>query len=147
MKKFDINRKTLIGRLEKVEFPDWGLTNLDAKIDTGAYTSSLHCHYIEPDPDGKNVKFSLLDPTHPEYEKKVFIRPILDKRDIKSSNGESELRSVVASNIVISGMQFPIELSLTDRSQMKYPVLLGRKFIRGRFLIDVSKKYISKLNK
>lgn len=138
----------MIGRLEKVDFPDWGLVDIDAKIDTGAYTSSLHCHHIEPylSAGKKMVRFNLLDPSHETYNEKLFELPVYRTKKVKSSNGTSEDRIIVKTNVRIADTVFKAQLSLTDRSEMRYPVLIGRKLIKNRFLVDVSGKYLSKKN-
>jgi len=135
----------LIGRVEHIDFPEWELFDIDAKIDTGAYTSSLHCHLIEAfEKDGRpHVKFSLLDPTHETYNGKVLKLPVHDSKMIKSSNGEKEERFIIKTIIRIFDQSFEVELSLTDRSEMRYPVLIGRKLIRDNFIVDVSQKYLS----
>jgi len=135
--------KTL-GRLELVSFPEWELFDLQAKVDTGAYTSSLHCHHIEKTGEGKTVRFNLLDPSHDIYNEKLMELPIYREKTVKSSNGVSELRFIVKTVIQLFDLQFEAELSLTDRSEMKYPVLLGRKLLKGRFLVNPSKKFLSK---
>lgn len=137
--------KPLIGRVEKIGFPEWDIYNLDAKVDTGAYTSSLHCHKVEQfEKDGESwVRFFVLDPDHPEYEKKNFTAKLHDIRTVKSSNGLSEKRFVIKPKVFFNNKKRTIELSLADRSAMRFPVLLGRKFLNS-FIIDISKKYISK---
>lgn len=139
------NLKT-IGRLETIDFPEWDLFDIDAKIDTGAYTSSLHCHHIKSyTKDGQEfVKFNLLDPSHETYNDKLFELPIHRKKVVKSSNGSTEERFVVKTKVRLFDKTLTAELSLTDRSEMRYPVLVGRKLINGRFLVDVSQKYLSK---
>lgn len=139
----DDNR--IIGRAELIDFPDWDLYGIDAKIDTGAYTSSLHCHHIERiTKDGKEfVRFNLLDPSHEIYNDKLFELPIFKSKTVKSSNGVSEERFIVKTRLDLLGKQLDAELSLTDRSEMRYPVLIGRKLIKGNFIVDVSKKYLS----
>lgn len=136
----------VIGRLERIDFPEWNLFDIDAKIDTGAYTSSLHCHHIKPykEADKEYVKFNLLDPSHETYNDKLFKLPIHRKKVVKSSNGETEERYVVKTTVKIYDNILKAELSLTDRSEMRYPVLIGRKLLNGRFLVDVSRKYLSK---
>lgn len=136
----------IIGRAELVDFPDWDLFEIKAKIDTGAYTSSLHCHRIERYKEGgrEMVRFNLLDPSHDIYNDKLFQLPIHKVKSVKSSNGVSEDRIIVETQIVIMEKKMDIQLSLTDRSEMKYPVLIGRRLIRGNFLVDVSKKFLSK---
>ena len=137
---------TIIGRLERVDFPEWDLYDIDAKIDTGAYTSSLHCHHIQAVKEGGKefVKFNLLDPSHETYNDKLFKLPIHRRKVVKSSNGETEERFIVKTKIRIFDKLWEVQLSLTDRSEMRYPVLVGRKFINDRFLVDVSQKYLSK---
>ena len=134
----------IIGRFEKINFPELNLYQIDAKIDTGAYTSSLHCHHIvEEEHDGKTmVRFRILDTDHSDYQKIDFLLPVYKKKKVKSSTGTSNLRFFIQTTIHLFNKSIPIELSLTDRSQMKYPVLLGRKLLKNRFLVDVSKKYI-----
>ncbi|NGP89057.1 ATP-dependent zinc protease family protein [Fodinibius halophilus] len=140
-----LNELKIIGRLERVHFPEWNLTNINAKVDTGAYTSSLHCHHIQPfDRDGERyVKFNLLDPSHDTYIDDKFELPICRTKTVKSSNGSTEERYVVETRVELFGETIKAKFSLTDRSEMRYPVLLGRKLLNGRFLVDVSQKYIS----
>lgn len=137
-----ISEKKLIGRIEKIDLPDLNVDQLKAKIDTGAYTSSLHCHQIELDSSGKNVSFYLLDPTHPEYNKKKFTCPVEDIRSVRSSNGMTEDRIIIRTRIRLHNQVDTIELSLADRSEMLNPVLVGRKFLKDRFIVDVSRKYL-----
>ncbi|WP_425558396.1 ATP-dependent zinc protease family protein [Fodinibius salicampi] len=138
----------IIGRLERINFPEWDLFDIDAKIDTGAYTSSLHCHHIEPfSKEGRSyVRFNLLDPSHETYNEKLFELPVHATKNIKSSNGTTEQRYIIKTAIRLLDKEFKAELSLADRSEMRYPVLLGRKFINKRFVVDVSKKYLSDNN-
>jgi len=142
------NRKLkIIGRIESIDFPEWDLRDIDAKVDTGAYTSSLHCHHIQLyEENGKEyVKFNLLDPTHETYNDILFKWPVFRKKTIKSSNGLREERFIVKTKVKIFDSIFTAQLSLTDRSEMRYPVLLGRKLLTNRFLVDVSQKYTTKI--
>lgn len=126
--------------------PELAVFNLDAKIDTGAYTSSLHCHHITTEyrNDELWVTFCVLDPDHPEYEERLFESPVHSIRNVKSSNGLAEERVVIKQKAVFWGKTRTIDLSLTDRSDMKYPVLLGRKFLSGKYVVDVSKQFLYK---
>ena len=134
-----------IGRLEPVSFPKWDIFEITAKIDTGAYTSSLHCHHIEQFKKASEdyVRFNLLDPSHETYNDRLFELPVYKVKSVKSSNGETEDRIIIKALIELMGKQLSAELSLTDRSEMRYPVLIGRKLIKNHFLVDVSKKFIS----
>lgn len=133
----------VIGRLEKVDIPTWDLFELEAKIDTGAYTSSLHCHHIEVAGTGEQqtVRFNLLDPSHEAYNEKLFELPVHKSKKVKSSNGQTEERIIIKTELILAGLKLNAELSLTDRSEMRYPLLIGRKLLKGRFLVDVNKKY------
>lgn len=137
--------KNIIGRVERVDLPLWNITNIEAKIDTGAYTSSVHCHEIkEIVVDGiSKVRFNILDPEHPDYKDQLFELPIVDKREVKSSNGISTLRFFIKTEVMLFDEKLIIELSLTDRSEMRFPILIGRKFLKNRFIVDVSKKNLS----
>lgn len=141
-----MNDRKIIGRIEKVNFPEWDITGIDAKIDTGAYTSSLHCHDIELSKSKNRVSFYLFDPSHPEFEDTKFHSNVNDIRIIRSSNGEAEERIIILTTINLLGETRKIELSLADRSEMRYPVLIGRKFLKKKFLVDVSEKYIGNKN-
>ncbi|HET8866528.1 MAG TPA: RimK/LysX family protein [Gracilimonas sp.] len=140
------SNQKLIGRTEQVDLPDWKFYNLEAKIDTGAFTSSLHCHHIEPyKHNGENwIRFYLLDPEHDAYSDQKLEMPIHDQREVKSSNGETELRYFVQTKIKFFNELYMIEFSLTNRAGMKYPLLIGRKFLKkGPFMVDVTKKNLS----
>ncbi len=140
-------RKRLIGRREEIDLPEWDLFGIDAKVDTGAYTSSLHCHHIEEiaeEGGEKKVQFNLLDPSHEAYNEKQMTLRVFDEKKVKSSNAQIESRYIVKTNVFIFDRDYEIELSLTDRSEMKYPILLGRRFLQKKFIVDVSKVNISK---
>lgn len=145
MLKKKTKEKLLIGRREKINLPELKLENLDAKVDTGAYTSSLHCHNINIITKNKisYLKFHLLDPKHPEYEKRAAKFTNFKQKKVKSSNGKSETRYIIRTVIRIYGLDIETEFSLSDRSEMKYPVLLGRKFIKKGFIVDVTKVNIA----
>jgi hypothetical protein len=141
--------KLLIGRKEKVDFPTLGLHGIDAKVDTGAYTSAIHCDSIRAVRKGgkRFVRFRLLDPSHPFYDGREIRKPLLGRKKVKSSFGQTEFRYIVKTRIEIFGTTHDIELSLCDRSRMEHPILLGRKFIQDKFVVDVSKFDLSAKNK
>lgn len=140
-----MREKLIIGRKDKADFPELELLNIEVKIDTGAYTSSIHCHDIEEYENNgiKYVKFDLLDPSHPEYNNKEFKTKNYYIKSIKSSSGESEQRFIIKTIIKLFNQDFETEFSLTDRSSMKTPVLLGRKLLKDLFIVDVSKTNLS----
>lgn len=129
--------KPIIGRLEKVNLPGLDLIGLDAKIDTGAYSCSLHCSEITH-ADDKEVSFKLCDEDHPAYHGKSFTFPISRINNVKSSTGVNEERIFIKTTIEIGGKKIKSDISLTDRSNMTYPMLIGRRLLNGKFLVDVS---------
>ena len=135
----------IIGRSDKADFPELSLSDIDVKIDTGAYTSSLHSHKIkEFELDGeKYVCFQILDPSHPQYQEKEYKTKRFKKKLVKNSFGESEERFIVETIIVLFGEEYPIYLSLSERSDMKFPILIGRRLLNRRFMVDSSKTNLS----
>lgn len=131
----------ILGRYDRVDLPDLGLSNIHAKIDTGAYTCSLHCKTAEI-VDGK-LEFILLDQEHPEFTGMRFVFENFEKRDIKNSFGEVEKRFVIVTSITIFDEVITTEFSLSNRGSLKFPILIGRKILRNRYLIDVKRKNVS----
>lgn len=136
--------KLLIGKTDIADFPQLNLFGIDIKVDTGAYTSSFHCHNIEI--ENGILKCQFLDPEHEKYHEKYFYFKDFSEKMVKSSNGVSENRFIIKTEILIFGQIFPIQLSLTERGSMRYPVLLGRKFLSKKFIVDTSKKKLSHKN-
>jgi len=135
----------VIGRIDKADFPEINLRDIEIKVDTGAYTSSIHCHDVqEVESNGvKHIEFELLDPSHPEYENEIYKIKNYNEKAIKSSNGAIEQRFIIRTIIVIFNQEYPIELSLSERSDMKFPILLGRKFLNKRFIVNPALKNAS----
>ncbi|HEY9049780.1 MAG TPA: RimK/LysX family protein [Ohtaekwangia sp.] len=131
----------ILGRYDRVDLPELGLQNIHAKIDTGAFTSSLHCS--KADIVNGNLEFVLLDEEHPEFTGMKFIFPHFEVRDIKNSFGESERRFVIVTTLKIFNEEIITEFSLSNRGSLKFPILIGRKILRDRFVIDVKKKNLS----
>ena len=128
--------KLTIGRREQIDFPELGLFGVIAKIDTGAYTSALHCHDIYEE---KGVlHFKLLDPSHPEYNEQDQKFTEYSQKEIKNSFGEIENRFIIKNIIRMGHKQIKALISLSDREKMRYPVLIGRKLLKNRFVVDVS---------
>lgn len=143
-------QKVLIGRKDYADFPDLELTEIKTKIDTGAYTSSINCHWAkEKVIDGKELLVcKFLDPQHPKYTGKEHYFDSYKKKIIKSSNGIGEVRFLIRTQIKLFNTVFTIDLSLANRSLMKYDVLIGRKFLNKKFLVDTAASNLShKLNK
>ena len=131
----------VLGRFDRVDLPDLGLYNIHAKIDTGAYTSSLHCQKAEV--VNGQLEFILLDEEHPEFTGMKFTFQKFEERFIKNSFGEVEKRFVIITPLTIYNEIIQTEFSLSNRGSLKFPILIGRKILRDRFLIDVKKKNLS----
>ncbi|OAB80106.1 ATP-dependent zinc protease family protein [Cochleicola gelatinilyticus] len=133
--------KRSIGRTDKADFPLLNLFDLAIKIDTGAFTSSIHCTEIVVEDNYLKCKF--LDEEHPDYHNKEITFDKYDVKVVKSSNGQSQARYRILTEILLFGKVYPIFLTLSDRAEMKYPVLLGRKFLTKRFVVDINKTNLS----
>ncbi len=135
----------VIGRTDKADFPELNLSDVNIKIDTGAFSSTIHSHHIM-EVIGENddhIEFQLLDSSHPQFTGETFRTKRYHKRTVKNSFGKSEERFFVDTLIILFGNEYPIELSLSERSDMKYPVLIGRKLLSKRFVVDTSKQNLS----
>lgn len=126
--------KIMIGRFDKADFPALKLNDIAIKIDTGAYTSSIHCDNIIEE-DGV-LRCTFLDEEHPLYNGKVFTFENYDILFVKSSNGMVQKRYQVQSTIKLFNKTYKISLSLSDRQEMRFPVLIGRKFLNRKFIVD-----------
>ncbi len=125
----------ILAAFEEITFPEFDMNHVKAKIDTGAYSGAIHCTRIhEEQEDGTGVLyFSPFD--HPELIKKTTA---YKKRMVRSSNGTTQLRYFIDTRIIIKGVEYPIHISLADRSEMRWPVLIGRRFLKAnQFLVDV----------
>lgn len=135
----------ILGVFEKVDFPQFDIKNVKAKIDSGAYTGALHCTTVikEETPKGTVIHFSPFDYPKVKISSKDFYIS-----EVKSSNGDIEERYFIKTSITIQGETYEILLSLADRSNMKWPVIIGRRFIsKHKFLLDVNKSYRKSLLK
>ena len=135
--------KQIIGMTDIVDFPDLGLFDVQAKVDTGAFTSALHCKKVRLVRVGLRTKLSfwLIDKTGEPARK--FYSDEFSQRMIRNSFGVSEKRYVIKTRIVLFGRTIKAEFTLADRERLKNPVLLGRKLLRNRFIVDVSQANLS----
>lgn len=142
--------KRIVGRRELVDFPQFQLWGVEAKVDTGAYTGAIHCSniHVETDAAGRQrLHVQLLDPSHPNFDGSPMQFAEFTLRDIRSSNGEVQERYVIRASIRLFGEDFETEFSLSDRSDMRYPVLLGRVLLRqARLVVDVARRNVSYKN-
>ena len=122
-----------IGRSEKIYFPKLNEGIITGKIDTGAFSAALHCDSIKVIDSGLQVKI----------KNSTYIFHKWSEVDVKSSNGKSQKRYGVKLKIILGNKKYHIFVSLTSRKNMKYPLLIGRRFLQSNgFLVDVNKKNI-----
>jgi hypothetical protein len=131
----------VLGRYDRIDLPGLKLKNIHVKVDTGAYRCSLHCHHVEV--VNGTLYFVLLDQEHPGFTGKKFAFKKYEERDIRNSFGETERRFVIVTTVRIFNEDITAEFSLCNRGSLKFPILIGRKILRNRFLIDVKKKNLS----
>jgi hypothetical protein len=124
--------------------PEWGLV-LEAKIDTGAYRASLHVSRLEllkgKSKRGRRVRFDTSD-QHGTIH--TLEARVVKQVRVKSSSGQVEQRPLIQTRLRIGGQEFDVLVSLTDRSDMRFPMLIGRRFLKGRFLINPAQTHTLK---
>ncbi|MDN6296514.1 MAG: RimK/LysX family protein [Halomonas sp.] len=135
MKELPYQAKAVIGRREMVTLPELNL-HLCCKTDTGARTSVLHAEKVETFEDSSGrpwVRFITRSGGTDTPEHRIT-QPLHDRRRITSSNGHAEYRHVIRTMLNMGELSFPVELTLTDRRNMRHPMLLGRRAM-SRFLV------------
>jgi len=133
--------RKILGRIDKADFPTLDLFDIDIKIDTGAYTSSIHCHKFYEE-DGA-LKCLFYDKKHPNYNGKKIVFRNFTTTKVKSSNGIVQQRYKVKTSVILFNKKYSIHLTLSDRDDMKFPILIGRKFLLKKFMVDVDRKFVS----
>lgn len=135
--------ETTIGWREWVRLPGLGGAEVKAKIDTGARTSCLHAYdLLEVERDGRNwVEFAFHPLQRDESTIVETAAPLVDRRRVTASNGVAEVRPVVATMLLLGGRAFEIELTLTRRDEMGFRMLIGRRALQRRFLVDPRRSY------
>lgn len=129
---------TIIGRTATASFPAEGIHDIPVKIDTGADVSSIWASELEID-DKHVLHFTLFNSDSPYYSGKRHTAKHYTAHLIRSSNGLAQVRYRVLLTIELAGRKIRGSFSLADRSQNAYPVLIGRKLLNKKFLVDVSK--------
>jgi hypothetical protein len=140
----------VIGWKERISFPDWDLRRVKVKIDTGARTSALGAVYYElrdlPEVGRVAELVLALDRKVPERQMRLQV-PVLGMVAVRNSSGQCEWRPVIEAKVRIGSLTKVIRLTVTNRSQMRFPVILGRQALAGDFVVDVSRKYLLKKRK
>lgn len=137
--------RMIIGHIENIELPELGISQLTVRVDTGAQTSSLHVDNIQR--ISINSKPAVAFDIHPEIhdvDKVVQCQALLhDVRKVKSSNGIAEQRYVIKTPAVLGDHTWDIEITLTNRADMTYLMLLGRQALDNHFYIDSANAFVA----
>jgi hypothetical protein len=133
-------RRIVIGRLEHIALPGLGVERVVAKIDTGAYRSALHYQRLKVRTSGGAKRLVVTFRMGGHSATKVFTA--FERVRVKSSNGATTVRYLVRTRVRLGPYTVRTPCTLFDRSDMKHQVLLGRMFLRGRFVVDVAAKHV-----
>jgi hypothetical protein len=132
----------LLGWREWLALPDIGLAAIRAKVDTGARSSALHVEhsdtYVE---DGAEWVCFGLRPSRRAKIRECRV-PVVDRREVTDSGGKRGLRIFIRTTLALGGQRYPIELNLTQRREMLFPMLLGRTAVAGRWMVDASGSFL-----
>ncbi|MBD1556691.1 ATP-dependent zinc protease [Vibrio sp. S9_S30] len=139
-----MNKKIIVGWREVLSLPELRLDRIKAKIDTGARTSCLHAYKLETFTRNNTlwVRFWM----HPEQNNtelsQICEAKVINKRVVRDSGGHEEERYVVETLLSLGGEQWPIEITLTNRENMRFRMLLGRTAMRNRIIVDPTESFL-----
>lgn len=141
----DNNQILRLGWREWAALPDLGLPAIKVKVDTGARTSALHAFYTEKyELDSVDMVKFLIHPIQRNYDFQVECHaPLIDFREVSDSGGHREMRYVIETSIVIGNSRWPIEITLTNRDNMRFRMLLGRRAMEARAVVEPGASYLN----
>ena len=133
----------VIGWRELVKLPDLGVKAIKVKVDTGARSSALHVFDLQEfEKEGEKwVRFKIYTSQRTQKTVVKSEAKVLEYRSIKNSGGKASLRPVIITNVTLLDDTWPVELTLANRDNMGFRMLLGRQAMRRRFLVDPSGSY------
>ena len=133
----------LLGWREWIALPDLGIAQIKAKVDTGAATSALHALDIEPFRKGEAewVRFTLQPIQRADTPRVRLEAALVESKRIRSSSGRLEERYTIRTAFAVAGVEAEIELTLTERAEMGFRMLLGRRALKERFLVDPGRAF------
>lgn len=131
------DKQTVLGKDEKVNFPNLQLTDVPARIDTGARTSTIWVSSQEVRDGVLSVIF--FGPGSDFYQKEPRLYTDFETIVVRNSTGEEQVRYMIKLSVIIGGRKIRARFTLADRSTQVYPVLIGRNILRGKFIVDVKK--------
>jgi hypothetical protein len=133
----------LIGWKEYLDLPELGIHHLKAKIDTGARTSALHVDDLEVLAVGEDGRRDLLLHLRGAHGEPLTAHAHqLERIRVTDSGGHAEVRPVIETTLRLGRVEKTVRVTLTDRSGMLFPMIIGRKALEGDFVVDVARKYL-----
>ncbi|SEJ21346.1 Uncharacterized conserved protein [Dyadobacter koreensis] len=133
----------LIGATDIVDLPELGWYKVPVRVDSGAATSSIHCAKVRLIKDGDDTRLCFYLDSKKGAPGQSFTVSDFKETVVRNSSGKEEKRYVIKTQITLFGRKIRTEFSLANRKKMSYPILLGRKLLKGRFIVDVSQKDLS----
>ncbi len=139
-----VGDRVVLGWREWVALPQAGATRIKAKIDTGAPSSAIHAFDLEAYDEGGEpwVRFSIHPWQRSDEDVVALELPILDRRGVRSSNGQTEERYAVAMEVVLAGRAITTGMTLSNRDEMGFRLLIGREALAQGFLVDSAASYL-----
>ena len=139
-----MKEKLLVGWRETLSLPGLGIEEINAKIDTGARTSCLHAFKVESfkKDEALWVRFWIHPMQHNTDIETVCEAKVIDERIVRDSGGHEESRYVIESELRIGGETWPIEITLTNRENMAFRMLLGRTAMHNRIIVDPVESFL-----
>jgi hypothetical protein len=140
-----IQKYPTVGWREWVSLPELGIPKIKAKIDTGARTSALHAFSLKPftDQGKQKICFDIHPLQHNTDLVITCTADIVDQRMVTDSGGHKEERFVIETPVTIAGQTWSIEITLTERENMLFRMLIGRSALRKRFLVNPNRSFVT----
>ncbi len=132
----------MVGYVERIALPSWGIARISAKVDTGAETSALHVQELRTR-GATRVSFHVFHDDDEALEPLPVEARIVRRGLVRSSNGHTEERLFVRTSLTLGGRSQSVEIGLVDRSQMEFRMLVGRSALEGAYLVDPSRRYVT----
>lgn len=140
-----VKKLPVIGWREWVSLSELGIDKIKAKVDTGARTSALHAFSLKPfTENGKNrITFEIHPLQHNTSQIVTCTADVIDRREVTDSGGHTEKRYVITTPLTIAGQTWPIEITLTERENMLFRMLLGRSALRKHFVVNPARSFVT----
>lgn len=134
-----------VGWREWLSLPELGIPAIKAKMDTGARTSALHAFALEPFYENERLKIRFgIHPLQKRTDIEIFcVADVIDQRIVSDSGGHREKRFVIETSVQMANREWPIEMTLTNREDMMFRMLLGRTAMKNRIVVDPAKSYLT----